>query len=168
MTDPTISKATRTAEEAEDALVGLFATVYARTVEEMQQKYGEEGFQLARKAFLDSMVEGWEKEFDQLPDRSLSTYVNWLASIVTSGTRFEVIEATESSIRFRFTVCPWATHFRRIGKPEVGRFFCEADVPMVAAFNKIIGFEITKTLMDGDAYCDHHFFIKEGYVGKVC
>jgi len=161
MIDPTESKTERNPEEAEDGVVSLFATVYARTVEEMRLKSGEEGFQLARKAFLDSMVEGWATEFNKLPNRSLCTYVNWLASIVTSGTRFEVTEANESSVRFKFSVCPWATHFRRIGKPEIGRFFCDADIPMVAAFNKNIGFEITKTLMNGDAYCDHHFFVKE-------
>ena len=161
MKDPTLSKAGRTAEEAEAGVAGLFATVYAGTVEAIRDKYGEEGFETARQAFLDSMVDGWQREFDRLPDRSLETYVNWLASIVSSGTRFEVTELTETSVRFKFTVCPWASHFRAIGKAEIGRFFCDADVPMVAAFNEQIGFEITKTLMNGDAYCDHHFFLKE-------
>jgi hypothetical protein len=149
-----------TAEQAEAAVVELFAVLYSRTVEEMRRKFGEEAYDIARRAFLDSMLEGWIKAYDALPDRTLKTYVDWLTSIVTAGTRYEIVEKGESSIRLKFSVCPWATYFRKIGKPEIGRFFCDADQPMVEAFNESIGFEIHKTLMKGDEYCDHHFFVK--------
>jgi hypothetical protein len=147
-------------EEAEASVVELFAVLYSRTVEEMREKYGQDGFELARKAFLDAMLEGWKKEYEKLPDRSLATYVRWLTSIVLKGTRYEVVESDDSSVRFRFSVCPWATYFRKIGKSEIGKFFCDADKPMVEAFNDKLGFEISKTLMKGDDYCDHHFFVK--------
>jgi len=148
------------AEEGEAAVVELFAVLYSRTIDEMKNKYGQEGFELARNAFLNAMLEGWKKEYDRLPDRSLETYVNWLTSIVLKGARYDIVESKKTSVRFRFTACPWATFFRKLGKPEIGAFFCEADKPMVEAFNDRLGFEITKKLMDGDACCDHHFFLK--------
>jgi hypothetical protein len=148
-------------EEAEASVVELFVVLYCRTVEEMKEKYGQGGFELARKAFLDAMLEGWIKEYEKLPDRSLHTYVRWLTSIVLKGTRYEIVESSDTSVRFRFSVCPWATYFRKIGKPEIGKFFCDADKPMVEAFNEKLGFEISRTLMNGDDFCDHHYFVKE-------
>lgn len=121
---------------------------------------GAQGFERARRAFLKAMVDGWQKEYEKLPDRGLETYVRWLTSIVTAGTRWQIVERTPISVRFRFTVCPWATHFRALGRPDVGHFFCDADYPMVQCFNQALGFERTQTLMDGDPCCDHHFFVK--------
>ena len=149
-----------TPEQAEAAIIGLFATIYPATVDEMARTGGAQGFERARSAFLRAMVDGWKREYEKLPDRNLHTYTRWLTSIVTAGTRWEIIEQTASSVRFRFTACPWATHFRALGRPDVGRFFCDADYPMVECFSPSLGFERTQTLMDGDPCCDHHFFVK--------
>jgi hypothetical protein len=149
-----------TPEQAEAGIISLFATIYSPTVDEMAKMDGARGFQRARSAFLEAMVDGWKREYEKLPDRSLGTYVRWLTSIVTAGTRWEIVEQTPQSVRFRFTACPWATHFRALGRPDVGRFFCDADIPMVESFNPCLGFQRTQTLMDGDPCCDHHFFVK--------
>ena len=142
-----------TPEQAEAAVIGLFATIYPATVDEMD-------FERARSAFLRAMVDGWKLEYEKLPDRTLATYVRWLTSILTAGARWQIVEQTETSVRFRFTACPWATHFRAVGRPDVGRFFCDADYPMVECFSKSLGFDRTRTLMDGDPCCDHHFFVR--------
>ena len=68
------------------------------------------------------------------------------------STTFRFHKANEDA-----TGCPTAC-FRAIGRPEVGRFFCDADEPMIEEFSPDIGFRRTKTLMDGDSCCDHHFF----------
>jgi len=149
-----------TPEQAEAGIISLFAAIYPPTVDEIVNMDGAQGFGRARGIFLKAMVDGWKREYEKLPDRSLATYVHWLTSIVTAGTRWEIVEQTSSSIRFRFTACPWATHFRAIGRPDVGRFFCDADYPMVECFSNSLGFERTRTLMDGDPCCNHHFFTK--------
>jgi hypothetical protein len=148
------------AEEAERAVTSLFAAVYSSTVEQMTASLGRRGFELASRSFLDAMVEGWKRQYAALPDRSLATYVRWLTSIVTQGTRFEIVEQTPTSVRLRFTACPWATCFRAAGHPEIGKFFCDADEPMVREFNHNIGFHRSMTLMDGDPCCDHHFLVE--------
>ena len=147
--------------EAEAPVVDLFAVLYSRTVERMMEVYGDQALETARRSFLDAMIDGWIREYRKLPDRSLATYVNWLTSIVLRGTRYEIVQQSDTSVHFRFTACPWATYFRKAGNPKIGAFFCEADRPMVESFNPKLGFRITKRLMDGDAYCDHHFFVKE-------
>jgi hypothetical protein len=150
----------KSAEEAEAAVASLFATLYTRTVDEMVRVLGERGLELARRSFLEAMVEGWKVQYRELPDRSLAAYVRWLTSIVTAGTRYEIVQDTPTSVRFRFTACPWAACFRAIDRPEVGKFFCDADDPMVEEFSPKIGFRRTQTLMDVDPCCDHHFFVK--------
>ncbi|UCG00057.1 MAG: L-2-amino-thiazoline-4-carboxylic acid hydrolase [Spirochaetaceae bacterium] len=126
----------------------------------MKKKYGQDGFELARTAFLDAMLEGWTKEYEKLPDRSLETYVRWLTSIVLKGAHYEIVESSKTSVRFRFTACPWAIFFSQTWQAGNGAFFCEADKPMIEAFNDRLDFEITQKLMDGDACCDHHYFLK--------
>ena len=37
---------------------------------------------------------------------------------------------------------------------------CSADEAMVSGFNPKIGFRRTKTLMQGDDYCDHYYYMK--------
>jgi len=154
-------KLKRTPEEAENTLIGLFATVYSGTVDQVTKKYGKEGFEIARKGFIDSMVKADIEEFKKIKEKNLRAYVEWLLSVITLGHRYEVVEDKDDSVRFRFTNCPWANFFRSIGKPEIGKFFCDADGPLAEAFNKDIKFEITKTLMDGDDHCNHHYFIEK-------
>jgi predicted ArsR family transcriptional regulator len=155
-----LTREERSAEAVEAAMIQLFASIYSRTVDEMVRALGDRGFELARESFLAAMVDGWKAQYEQLPDRSLETYVRWLASIVTEGTRYEIVENTCTSVRFRFTRCPWATCFRAMGRPEIGKFFCDADEPMIKEFSPEIGFRRTQTLMDGDPCCDHHFYQK--------
>jgi len=152
-------KLQRTPEEAENSLIDLFAIVYSGTLDQMIEKYGKKAFNIARKGFIDSMVKANIEEFTKIKDKSLEAYIEWLLSAITAGHRYEIIENEDDSVRLRFTHCPWANYFKEIGKPKIGKFFCDTDGPLAAAFNNKIKFKITKTLMDGDDYCNHHFFI---------
>lgn len=148
----------KTPEEAENLIIELFAIVSSRIIDGVGKKYGREGFELAKKAFIDSILDLSIKGFEKFKRRDLKVFIKLLVNGVTQGHKFEIVENRKDSVRFKFTACPWATYFRAVGKPEIGRFFCEVDKPLVKAFNKCIKFERTKTLMDGDDYCDHHYF----------
>ena len=150
----------RNPEEIENDLIKLFATVYSGSVDEIVKRYGGEGFEAIRKGFIDAMVQADIEEFKKIKEKTLKAYITWLLSAITLGHRYEIIEEKVDSVKFRFTNCPWANAFRAIGKPEIGKFFCDADGPLAAAFNKNIKFEITKTLMEGDEYCNHHYYIQ--------
>jgi len=54
----------------------------------------------------------------------------------------------------------WADVFRELGAQDIGFWICEGDGPAVSAFNPAIGFHRTKTLMMGDDYCDHSYYLK--------
>lgn len=155
------SETVKSIEEVENRLIGMFASLYAATIEAMCARYGPEAFDVARQTFMDTMVGMSKKDLARLQERDLHTYVAWLTTDGTEqGHRYETVESTEDSIRLRYIDCPWATVFQVIGHPEIGRFFCDADAPIATAFNEEIKFERTLTLMDGDDFCNHHFFIE--------
>jgi L-2-amino-thiazoline-4-carboxylic acid hydrolase len=149
----------KSVQEVETRLVGMFATLYASAIDAMCARYGPEALEVARQAFMDTMVGLSKQNLAHLEGRDLHTYVAWLTTDGTEqGHRYETIESTESSIRLKYLDCPWAVAFRVVGHPEIGRFFCDADAPIASAFNSEIQFERTMTLMDGDEYCNHHFY----------
>lgn len=146
-------------EKQQNFVIELFAILYSATVESFAKKYGDKAYKISREAFIESMVNADMEIFKKIKDKSLRSYIDWLISALTAGHEYEIVESKENSIKFKFTKCPWAYYFRKIGKPEIGKFFCIADEPLVKAFNKDINFKRTKTIMDGDGYCDHQYFI---------
>ena len=146
-------------EESQNYIIGLLALLYSDTIKHLSAKYGKEVMNEARKAFIDSMVNDARKAYRNKKDKSLKSYLDWLLSGLTEGHEYEILESKEGSVKFKFTRCPWADYFKKIGQPEIGKFFCLADEPLAKAFNEKINFKRTKTLMDGDEYCDHHYFV---------
>ncbi len=146
-------------EESQNYIIELLALLYSDTIKHLSVKYGKEVIDEARKAFIDSMVNDARKAYLNKADKSLKSYLDWLLSGLTEGHEYEIVESKEDSVKFKFTRCPWADYFRKIGQPEIGKFFCLADEPLAKAFNEKINFKRTKTIMDGDEYCDHHYYM---------
>lgn len=138
------------AEKAEIGIIQVFAAIYPRLVRATD-------FELARKEFISAMVESTRKGFPPSSQRSLKDFREWLCANICVGHKYRIVEETETTLRFRFTGCPWATCFRSAGESQIGKFFCDVDETMAKAFNPRFAFERTKVLMDGDAYCDHHY-----------
>ena len=80
------------------------------------------------------MVKADIEEFKKVQERSLSEYIKWLLSVITLDHKYERVEDKEDSVRFRFTNCPLANFFSAIGKPQYGKFFCDADGPFMLYF----------------------------------
>jgi len=155
----TDKRAAKSVEEVEARLIGMFASIYSAAIDAMCARYGPEALDVARQAFMDTIVGMTKEDLAHLEQRDLHSYVAWLTTDGTEqGHRYETVESREDSIRLKYVDCPWATAFRAAGHPEIGRFFCDADAPIASGFNQDIQFERTMTLMDGDEYCNHHFF----------
>ena len=153
-----MSEKETTAKQAEYSIIQLFALVYTGTVGEVEKQFGKAGFEAAKKGFLDATLRADAAAFEAIPDRSLGSFVSWLLSVIALGFEYRYVEASEKSVRLEFTRCPWADAFRALGRPDIGRFFCETDALLCSSFNPRIKFEKTRSLMFGDACCDHHFY----------
>lgn len=139
-------------EKAEIGIVRVFAAIYPRLVKATD-------FQLARKEFISAMVQSAQGGFPPAGRRSLKDFREWLCANICVGHKYRVVEETPTSLSFRFTGCPWATCFREAGESEIGKFFCDVDETMAKAFNPRFAFERTQVLMDGDSYCNHHYWL---------
>ena len=67
-----------------------------------------------------------------------------------------------NGIRMNCTKCPFADPYIKVHGEDWGFIFhCGNDEPLTRGFNEKIGFERTKTIMEGDEVCDHYYFYKE-------
>jgi predicted ArsR family transcriptional regulator len=79
--------------------------------------------------------------------------------VLDEGIEYEVTDSEEGT-QFRVTRCPFAEMAQELGAADWGFIcYCEDDPPMVAGFNPEMGFRRTKTLMEGDEYCDHYYYM---------
>ena len=156
MKEQDVEKRIREAVKAsEEGLADMFAALLVGIVRNMQESYGEDALEVARKGFVDAMVglnhDAWKK----IEGRTVRAFTDWIQTALLSGHEYEIVRDEEDRVEFEYTRCPWAEPFIRRGEQEIGRFFCDADCPMVAAFSDELKFDRTKTIIDGDGCCDH-------------
>lgn len=130
---------------------------YVDAVRALEAVGGPEAVQALRQRRLSQSVED-AAERGRRGDNSLRAY----CSALEEGCRgsHEWVKTEDSDIRqgYRFTRCLWADAFRALNAADIGRWICQSDGPVAAAFNPAIRLRMTKTLMAGDDCCDHVFY----------
>ena len=70
----------------------------------------------------------------------------------------EIVEDTPEVFEVRVTECLWAKTFRDLGAAEIGSMLiCHRDYADCRGFNPRITMIRSKTLMQGDEFCNHRF-----------
>ncbi len=98
-------------------------------------------------------------------DRSLASAVAYLKrpnrfwkNVIT----VEFVKETPNTCEIKVTECLWARTFREYGAGDIGyACICHPDFATAAAFNPKLRMERTKTLMQGDDYCNHRWILGE-------
>jgi hypothetical protein len=68
----------------------------------------------------------------------------------------EMVEDTPQAFEVKVTECLWAKTFREMGAAEIGySLICYRDYAHCQGFNPKITMSRSKTLMQGDDYCNH-------------
>jgi len=145
----------------EDSVIKTLANIYTGTLKALEEEFGPRVVDIARKGFLEAKLVADKEAFAKMDDKSVLNYCHWLNSILHLTHEFEMVyDEEKDEAQYNITFCPWAKYFRGIGGEKYGRFFCDADCPMVEAYDPHLGFEITQVLMDGDPCCNHRYFKK--------
>jgi hypothetical protein len=72
------------------------------------------------------------------------------------------MEVSDNGVQMECTRCPYYDLAKEInGAKWIYSLWCKADPYIVEGFNPRIGFNRTKTLMQGHGYCNHFYFMKE-------
>jgi hypothetical protein len=71
-------------------------------------------------------------------------------------------EETPKKIVYRITECLWAKTFKEMNAADLGYIMiCHSDFATAQAYHPKIKLKRTKTLMQGDSYCDHTYYWEE-------
>jgi hypothetical protein len=132
---------------------------------ELRNRFGEEVIEIAGKARL-AVHERWMEELSKdSTSRPSDVFKHSAFSVTTADTDLLVYDVVEdSSLRFevRIKKCKYADFYRKNGSPEIGyAMHCALDFGEAEAFGSGILLERTKTLMQGDDYCNHCYELKK-------
>ena len=137
------------------------AVLLVKTVRTIQKKYGDEGVEVIHDAFKEVAVERGEKMAREAGASTLKAFCSALESGCAGSHEWRKLEETDKRQAYRFTRCMWAEIFAELDALDIGFWLCEGDAPMASAFNPAIGFQRTKTLMEGHDCCDHIFYLEK-------
>ncbi len=74
---------------------------------------------------------------------------------------YEIVEDTPKAFEVKITECLWAKTFREAKASEIGyAVCCNGDYASAQGFNPNLEMVRTKTLMQGDAFCNHRYVMK--------
>jgi len=75
---------------------------------------------------------------------------------------YEVLEDSDEKFAVKITKCKYADFYIENGEPETGyAMHCALDFGETEAFSSDIVLKRTKTLMQGDNYCNHCYEFKK-------
>lgn len=96
-------------------------------------------------------------------DHSLRQYTELFRNFDNYRNRLamEIVEDTDRAFELKVTKCIWASTFREADAGELGyAMVCHGDYAWAESFNPMIKLERDKTLMQGDAICNHRYVWK--------
>ena len=153
-------------EEAEQIILDKIRTkmsggirMFVTAMRALEAKYGPEVKEVVREAFLTKDPRPDSDLGD--PEDDLQAFCSGLERGCAASHEWTRTADEPDRIGYSFTKCMWADVFRGMDAADLGFFICEGDEPAVRAYNPRLGFERTKTLMEGHDECDHVFLVEK-------
>jgi hypothetical protein len=131
---------------------------------ELKDRFGAEVIDIASKARL-AVHKKWMEALSRQSQKKPFDIFRHSAFSVTSddsGTlEYEILDDTEVRFAVKIKRCKYADFYNAKGFPEIGyAMHCAMDSGEAQAYWPGIIFKRTKTLMQGDEYCDHCYQVK--------
>ena len=128
-------------------------------LKKLRERFGEEAIEIASKARL-AVHKKWMKQLSRHASGRPSEIFKHSAFSVTSADenllKYEVLEDSNEKFAVKITKCKYAEFYTEQGEAEIGyAVHCALDFGETKAFSSEIILKRTKTLMQGDSYCNH-------------
>lgn len=135
---------------------------FVPVLQDLAKELGEEQvFAVLKKLASESALRAGQAAAQQVPTNNFAAFharlreANHFWSHVLT---FEIVEDTPQAFEVKVTECLWAKTFREIGAAEIGYWLiCHPDYAYCQGFNPRISMSRSKTLMQGESYCDHRW-----------
>ena len=137
-------------------------------IKEFERVFGRKRtFEIVGKANEKFAVEFIKKELKEKPIKNFEEFKALVKQDMRSPFWSHVLtvtfpEETPQKIVFNVTECLWAKTFKELNATDLGYIlWCRPDFAMARAYHPNIRLKRTKTLMQGDSYCNHAYCWKE-------
>ena len=128
-------------------------------LKKLKERFGEEVIEIASRARL-AVHKKWMEKLSKRKSGRPSEIFKHSAFTVTSAEEnlleYEVLEDSDEKLAVKITKCKYAEFYTERGEAEIGyAVHCALDFGETEAFSSDIILKRTKTLMQGDSYCNH-------------
>ena len=137
-------------------------------VREMEKELGKErAHQILDKMSLRMILKMADdyrehRKVTKFEDYSKATRENFSDPFWSNTLTVEVLEDTPSKLSVMITGCLWAKSMRELGAEDIGYILnCKHDPEMCQRIHPKLRLRKTKTLMEGDDYCDYTWYWDE-------
>lgn len=117
--------------------------------------------QVLKEAVFESALKAGQNTARRLARNDFAAYADLVREPSNFGTHaltVEIVEDAPQALEVRVSECLWAKTFRELGAADIGyALICHRDYADCQGFNPGITMIRTKTLMQGDSYCNHRF-----------
>jgi hypothetical protein len=125
----------------------------------LRKRFGEEVIEIASNARL-TVHKKWMEQLSNGESGRPSEIFKHSAFSVTSAEesllQYEVLEDSDERFAVKITKCKYADFYIEKGEPEIGyAMHCALDFGEAEAYSSEFILKRTKTIMQGDSYCNH-------------
>ena len=132
---------------------------YVRALEE---EYGSDAIEILASAKYELTYKQWAELARSQEDNSVAKLLDLLWKGAGPLLEYEILYRDSEEIRLKVTKCFWADTFREMGAADIGKtLYCDDEHASASGFNTRIRLTRTKTLMEGNEYCDHCYLLEE-------
>jgi len=134
-------------------------------LKKLRERFGEEVIEIASDARL-AIHKKWMAQLSKRKSVRPSEIFKHSAFSVTSAEenllKYEVLEDSDEKFAVKITKCKYADFYIEKGEPEIGyAIHCALDFGEAESFSSDITLKRTKTIMQGDYYCNHCYILKK-------
>ena len=130
----------------------------------LQERFGKDVIQVASSSRLSVHKKWMERLSKQKSGRPSEIFMHSAFSVTSSNENlleYEVLEDSNEKFAVKITRCKYADFYTEKGAPEIGYAMnCALDFGETEAFSSDIVLKRSKTLMQGDRYCNHCYELK--------
>jgi hypothetical protein len=131
----------------------------------LEKELGKDKFFALMKRVIDEAVLQESAEYAKTSGKNdLAAYVADLKKpdrLWSNVLTFNIVEDTPTAFEIRVTECLWAKTYRDANAGDLGYLLsCYGDFASTKGFNPKMHMIRTKTLMQGDAFCNHRYVIE--------
>ena len=133
-------------------------------LQELSRELGENHvLEVLGKVAYESALKAGQAAARQVPCNDFGAYISRTykpSHFSKHALTIEVVQDKPQAFELRITECLWAKTFREIGAADIGYLlFCNTDFAHCQGFNPRIALLRSKTLMQGNDCCNHHYEI---------